>query len=64
MKIITTFDELNKQIDAHTFTLIYVSSENCSVCKADHPIVQKWWKTMTFQHTKLLLTKCQKQSDN
>ena len=41
MKIITTFDELNKQIDAHTFTLIYVSSENCSVCKADHPIVQK-----------------------
>ena len=53
MKIITTFDELNKQIDAHTFTLIYVSSENCSVCKADHPIVQKWWKTMTFQHTKL-----------
>ncbi|MCY1029234.1 thioredoxin family protein [Mammaliicoccus sciuri] len=41
MKIITTFDELNKQIDAHIFTLIYVSSENCSVCKADHSIVQK-----------------------
>ncbi|OOV75664.1 thioredoxin family protein [Mammaliicoccus fleurettii] len=41
MKIISTFDELNEKINAHTFTLIYVSSENCSVCKADHPIVQK-----------------------
>lgn len=41
MKIIDSFDKLNEKINAHAFTLIYVSSENCSVCKADHPIVQK-----------------------
>ena len=44
MKIIDSFEKLNEKINAHAFTLIYVSSENCSVCKADHPIVQKMTK--------------------
>lgn len=40
MEIIQNFDEFNTIIHSNDFVLIYVSSENCSVCKADHPIVQ------------------------
>lgn len=40
MKLIQNFDEFNTIIHSNDFVLIYVSSENCSVCIADHPIVQ------------------------
>ena len=40
MEIIQNFDEFNTIIHSNDFVLIIVSSENCSVRKADQPIVQ------------------------
>ena len=60
MKQINSFEQLNQIINSEKFFLLYVFSDNCSVCHADFPKVLKIVEKENLESYKLDAMKVRK----